>query len=154
MSKICEEVAKFVEPIIEKNGMELVDVEFKKLYGQDTLIIYVDKEGGMDLISCEQIHNAISGPLDELDPTQGKAYTLNVSSPGLDRPFKTEKDFLKHMDEDVEISLYKPLDGTKDKKFEAKLIGYNTDSIDVEYKGKKINLNIKDIALIHCAIKF
>ncbi len=152
MSKITEEVAKFVEPIIEKNGMELVDVEFKKMYGQDTLIIYVDKEGGMDLNACELIHNAISDPLDELDPTQGKAYTLNVSSPGLDRPFKTEKDFLKHIGEDVEVSLYQPIE--KLKKFEAKLVSYNKDNIDVEYKGKKINLNIKDIALIHAAIKF
>ena len=152
MSKICEEVAKFVQPIIEKNGMELVDVEFKKQYGQDTLIVYVDKEGGMDLNSCELIHNAISDPLDELDPTNGKAYTLNVSSPGLDRPFKTEKDFLKHINDDVEVSLYSPID--KLKKFEAKLISYNKDSIDVELKGKTINIDIKNIALIHVAIKF
>ena len=152
MSKICEEVAKFVQPIIESNGMELVDVEFKKQYGQDTLIVYVDKEGGMDLNSCELIHNAISDPLDELDPTNGKAYTLNVSSPGLDRPFKTEKDFLKHINDDVEISLYSPID--KLKKFEAKLISYNKDSIDVELKGKTINIDIKNIALIHVAIKF
>ncbi len=152
MSKICEEVAKLVEPIINQNGMELVDVEFKKLYGQDTLIVYVDKEGGMDLNACELIHNAISDPLDELDPTQGKAYNLNVSSPGLDRPFKTQKDFEKHLNEDVEISLYAPID--KLKKFEAKLVKYNGDNIDVEYKGKILNLNIKDIAVIHVAIKF
>ena len=152
MSKICEEVAKFVQPIIESNGMELVDVEFKKQYGQDTLTVFVDKEGGMDLIACEQIHNAISDPLDELDPTNGKAYVLNVSSPGLDRPFKTQRDYERHMNQDVEISLYAPID--KLKKFEAKLISYNTDSIDVELKGKTINIDIKNIALIHVAIKF
>jgi len=152
MSQITEKVAKFVEPIIEQNGMELVDVEFKKLYGQDTLIIYVDKDGGMDLNSCELIHNAISDPLDEIDPTNGKAYNLNVSSPGLDRPFKTERDYLKHIGDDVEISLYEPIE--KLKKFEAKLVNYNKDNIDVEYKEKKININIKNIALIHVAIKF
>ena len=152
MSKMIEDVTNVVKPIIEKNGMELVDVEFKKMYGQDTLIIYCDKEGGMDLNSCELIHNAISDPLDALDPTNGKAYNLNVSSPGLDRPFKTEKDYLKHMGEDVEISLYQPID--KLKKFEAKLIGYNSDSITVEYKKKNYNLDIKNIALINAAIKF
>ncbi len=152
MSKLIDDVTNVVKPIIEENGMELVDVEFKKLYGQDTLIIYVDKEGGMDLIACEKIHNAISDPLDELDPTQGRAYNLNVSSPGLDRPFKTEKDFLKHINEDVEISLYSPID--KLKKFEAKLLAYNGDSIDVEVKNKKINIEAKNIALIHVAIKF
>ena len=152
MSKITESVAELVRPIIEANGMELVDVEFKKQYGQDTLTVFVDKEGGMDLIACEKIHNAISDPLDELDPTAGKAYVLNVSSPGLDRPFKTQKDFEKHLNEDVEISLYAPID--KLKKFEAKLLRYNGESIDVELKGKKINIDIKNIALIHVAIKF
>lgn len=152
MSKLIDDVTKVVQPIIEQNGMELVDVEFKKMYGQDTLIIYCDKEGGMDLNSCELIHNAISTPLDELDPTNGRAYNLNVSSPGLDRPFKTEKDYLKHMNEDVEISLYQPID--KLKKFEAKLIGYNSESIVVEYNKKNYNLDINNIALIHVAIKF
>ena len=65
---------------------------------------------------------------------------------------KTQKDFEKHLNEDVEISLYAPID--KLKKFEAKLVSYNGDNIDVEYKGKKLNLNIKDIAVIHVAIKF
>ena len=152
MSQITDKVAEFVRPIIENEGMELVDVEFKKQYGQDTLTVFVDKEGGMDLIACEKIHNAISDPLDELDPTQGRAYNLNVSSPGLDRPFKTQKDFEKHLNEDVEISLYAPIE--KLKKFEAKLVSYNGDNIDVEYKGKILNLNIKDIAVIHVAIKF
>ncbi|MBE5762879.1 MAG: ribosome maturation factor RimP [Clostridiales bacterium] len=152
MSQITDKVAEFVRPIIENNGMELVDVEFKKQYGQDTLTVFVDKEGGMDLIACEKIHNAISDPLDELDPTNGKAYVLNVSSPGLDRPFKTQRDYEKHLNQDVEISLYAPIE--KLKKFEAKLLAYNVDSIDVEYKGKKINIDIKNIALIHEAIKF
>ena len=152
MSKITDSVAEFVRPIIESNGMELVDVEFKKQYGQDTLTVFVDKEGGMDLIACEKIHNAISDPLDELDPTQGKAYVLNVSSPGLDRPFKTQRDYERHLNQDVEISLYAPIE--KLKKFEAKLVSYNVDSIDVELKGKKINIDIKNIALIHEAIKF
>ena len=152
MSKMIEDVTNVVKPIIEKNGMELVDVEFKKMYGQDTLIIYCDKEGGMDLNSCELIHNAISDPLDALDPTNGKAYNLNVSSPGLDRPFKTQRDYERHLNQDVEISLYAPIE--KLKKFEAKLVSYNVDSIDVELKGKKINIDIKNIALIHEAIKF
>ena len=152
MSKITDSVAEFVRPIIEQNGIELVDVEFKKQYGQDTLTVFVDKEGGMDLIACEQIHNAISDPLDELDPTNGKAYVLNVSSPGLDRPFKTDRDFEKHINGDVEISLYAPID--KLKKFEGKLVAYDGETCDVEYKGQTIKLNIKDIAVIRAAIKF
>lgn len=153
MSKMIDSVKACVEPIIISHGMELVDIEFKKIYGQDTLTIFVDKEGGMDLNACELIHNAIDAPLDELDPTQGKPYNLNVSSPGLDRPLKTQRDFEKKMNTDVEVSLYKPLDN-KLKKFEGKLVGFENDVCEIEYKNEKIKINLKDIAVIRSAIKF
>ena len=110
MSKITESVKILVEPIVENLGMELVDVEFKKLYGQDTLIVYVDKEGGVCLDDCENVHNAIDQPLDNLDPTLGKPYNLNVSSPGIDRPLKTAKDFNKKIGLEMEVSLFKPIE--------------------------------------------
>lgn len=157
MPKITESVKSLVEPIVENLGMELVDVEYKKLYGQDTLIVYIDKEGGVSLDDCELVHNAIDAPLDELDPTEGKAYNLNVSSPGIDRPLKTKKDFMRKMNLDVEVSLYKPCaEVGKDKKFVAKLIGYDDENniVELEYKTKNIKLNIKDVALIREAIVF
>ena len=153
MSKIIEDVKNCVEPIIQSLNMELVDVEFKKQYGQDTLTIFIDKDGGVDLDACELVHNAIDAPLDELDPTSGKAYTLNVSSPGLDRPIKTERDFEKKMNSDVEVSLYKPLEN-KLKKFEGKLVGYDKETCSIEYKNKILKINLKDIAGIRSAIKF
>ena len=159
MSKIVDEVTKIVEPIILNNGMELVEVEFKKIAGQDNLTIYIDKDGGVDLNDCELIHNAIDEPLDELDPTNGAAYTLNVSSPGIDRPLKTPRDYEKALtkeDKDYEVSLYKQieLNGKKVKKIEAALCAYDGESVDLDYKGKQIKLNIKDIALIKPVIKF
>ena len=157
MSKITDSVKELVEPIITANGMELVDVEYKKLYGQDTLIIYIDKDGGVDLNDCELIHNAIDAPLDELDPTNGAAYNLNVSSPGIDRPLKTPRDFAKKLGLEMEVSLYKPLaELGKIKKFNAILLGYdeNTQEVELEYKTKNLKLNIKDIALIREAIHF
>lgn len=157
MSKITESVKNLVEPIVENLGMELVDVEYKKLYGQDTLIVYIDKIGGVSLDDCELVHNAIDEPLDELDPTEGKAYNLNVSSPGIDRPLKTKKDFMRKMNLDVEVSLYKPdPEVGKDKKFVAKLIGFDEENntVELEYKTKNIKLNIKDVALIREAIVF
>ena len=100
------------------------------------------------------MHNAIDAPLDELDPTNGKPYTLNVSSPGLDRPFKTLRDYRKHVGEEIEISLYKPVDGKK--KFEAVLKGVDDDltTATVSMEGKTIQLNIKEIALARAVIKF
>ncbi len=157
MSKIIESVKQLVEPIIAANAMELVDVEYKKLYGQDTLIIYIDKDGGVDLNDCELIHNAIDAPLDELDPTDGTPYNLNVSSPGIDRPLKTARDFAKKMGLEMEVSLYKPLaEFGKLKQFNAILLGYdeNNQEVELEYKSKNLKLNIKDIAVIREAIHF
>ncbi|MDE7192259.1 MAG: ribosome maturation factor RimP [Clostridia bacterium] len=157
MSKITDSVKQIVEPIIAANAMELVDVEYKKLYGQDTLIVYIDKDGGVDLNDCELIHNAIDMPLDELDPTDGAPYNLNVSSPGIDRPLKTARDFAKKTGLEMEVSLYKPLaELGKLKKFNAVLLGYdeNTQEVELEYKSKNLKLNIKDIAVIREAIHF
>lgn len=157
MSKITESVKELVDPIIAQNDMELVDVEYKKLYGQDTLIVYIDKDGGVDLNDCELIHNAIDAPLDELDPTCGALYNLNVSSPGIDRPLKTARDFAKKSGLEMKVSLYKPLQELgKVKKFNAILLGYDeeTQEVELEYKSKNLKLNIKDIALIREAIHF
>ncbi len=157
MSKITESVFALIAPIVENNGMEVVEVEYKNLYGQDTVIVYIDKEGGVTLDDCELIHNAIDQPMDELDPTDGKPYNLNVSSPGIDRPLKTERDFVKKMGMEMEVSLYKPVaELGKVKKFNAKLIGYDDGQriVELEYKTKNIKLNIKDIALIREAIIF
>ncbi len=155
MSKICDSVQELIQPILDKMNIELVEVEFKKRGDNDgSLTVYIDKEGGVSLDDCEAVHNAIDAPLDELDPTGGKPYTLNVSSPGLDRPFKTIRDYRKHLGEEIEISLYKPVDGNK--KFEAVLNSVDDafTQITASVKGKTIQLNIKDIALARAVIKF
>lgn len=155
MSKICDLVEALVKPVLESMNMELVEVEFKKRGDNDgSLTIYIDKDGGVSLDDCEAVHNAIDAPLDELDPTNGKPYTLNVSSPGLDRPFKTLRDYRKHVGEEIEISLYKPVEGKK--KFEAVLEDVDDDltTATVSLKGKTIQLNIKEIALARAVIKF
>lgn len=155
MSKICDSVQQLIQPILDSMNIELVEVEFKKRGENDgSLTVYIDKDGGVSLDDCEAVHNAIDAPLDELDPTSGKPYTLNVSSPGLDRPFKTLRDYRKHLGEEIEISLYKPVEGNK--KFEAVLDdvddGFN--SVTVTLNKKTIQLNIKDIALARAVIKF
>lgn len=154
MSKICDSVSALVSPILEKMGIELVEVEFRKRGDQCDLTVYIDKDGGVSLDDCEAVHNAIDAPLDELDPTDGKPYTLNVSSPGLDRPYKTLRDYRKHIGEETEFSLYKPVEGVK--KFEAVLKDVDDDftTVTVDLKGKTIQLNIKEIALARAVIKF
>lgn len=152
MSKVIDAVRDTIEKIVTEHGMELVDIEYKKQYDMMTLTVFIDKEGGVDLNDCETIHRAIDAPLDDIDPTDGQPYNLNVSSPGLDRPYKTERDFAKNIGKEVEVSLYKPID--KLKKFEATLEGYEDGIVTLNYKNKTINLDIKDVAVIRTAIKF
>ena len=155
MSKICDSVQQLIQPILDSMNIELVEVEFKKRGENDgSLTVYIDKDGGVSLDDCEAVHNAIDAPLDELDPTSGKPYTLNVSSPGLDRPFKTLRDYRKHRCEEIERSLYKPVEGNK--KFEAVLedVDDGFTSVTVTLNKKTIQLNIKDIALARAVIKF
>ena len=93
--KTIEEVIAFLQPIAEAVGVEIVDAEWNMR--EKSLTVFIDREEGVDLITCEKFHRAIDAPLDELDPTFGEGYTLNCSSPGLDRPFKKPRDFERNM---------------------------------------------------------
>ena len=110
--KSNQEILEFLSPIAQSVGVEIAEVEFKQ--GKNpALTIFIDKEGGVDLDSCERFHRAIDQPLDEFDPTFGQPYTLNVSSLGVDRPFKTDKDFNSHLGQMVEVKLYNSIRGKK-----------------------------------------
>lgn len=155
MSKIADAVTELVKPIVEGLGMELVEVLFAKTKEGDALTVFIDKEGGVSLNDCEAVHNAIDAPLDDLDPTDGKPYTLNVSSPGLDRPFKTDRDFAKHIGFKVETSLFAPIAGVG-KKFVATLAAYDPQGgvVTLELDGKSVAIDKKDIAIIREHIEF
>ena len=116
-----------------------------------SLTVDIDKDGGVDLDACEAFHNAIDAPLDEFNPYDG-AYTLNVSSPGLDRPLKTERDFTRALGEDVEIKLFAPMRGKK--YFEGTLTGYDGNTVTVKIGEKEEKFQITKIAKINKAIKF
>ena len=107
--KPVEEIKTFLNDIAIPMGIEIVDVEVNG----ENLTVFIETEAGVDLDTCERFHNAIMEPIDELDPSFGAAYTLNVSSPGLDRPFKTVRDFERNLGKEVEIKLYAPLKGKK-----------------------------------------
>lgn len=128
--KPAEEIERFLQPIAKELSVELLEAkwEFKKSGASLTLVI--DAEGGVDLNLCEAFHRAVDAPLDELDPTYGAPYTLNCSSAGLDRPFKTESDYLRHMGEKIEIHLYAAQEGKKT--FEGVLVGYGAEGVRME----------------------
>ena len=149
--KPVEEIQNTLQPIADEMQIEIVEVEVKQ--GREpALTVYIDTETGVDLNTCEKFHRAIDPVLDELDPTFGAPYTLNVSSPGLDRPLKTARDFQKRMGERVEVKLYAPLKGKKF--FEATLVGYDGNCVELEEKGETLKLELSKIAKICKAIDF
>ena len=127
MSKISEEVEKFILPIVESLGCELVEVEFAKKYNGDNLTVFIDKQGGVNIEDCERVHNAIDEPLDELNPTNDKPYTLNVSSVGLDRPIISNKDYERNMGEVLEVKLFQAIE--KKKLFVGKLVRFSDEEV-------------------------
>lgn len=144
MSKISEEVEKLITPIAEKFGLEIVQVEFAKKYNGDNLTVFIDKAGGVTIEDCEALHNAIDEPLDELDPTNGKPYTLNVSSPGVDRPIVTDKDYSRNIGNQLEIKLFQAID--KKKIFVGNLKSFSENTITLEIGGDEIELDRKLIS--------
>ena len=95
-----------LSPVLEELAYELVDLEFVKEGQSWYLRLYLDKEGGITLDDCEKASRAIEVVMDEKDPIE-QAYYLEVSSPGLDRPLKKEKDFIKYAGEVVDVKLYR-----------------------------------------------
>ena len=113
MGKIADITKEAVAPIIEKLNYILVDVEYKKLNNQNTIIIYIDKLGGITLDDCELVSKKLDAILDDLNPTNDVPYNLNISSPGLDRPLKLDWDFTKNLNKEVEVKFYVPFNGKK-----------------------------------------
>ncbi len=149
--KPIEEIQNALQPIANEMQIEIVEIEFKQGHSP-ALTVYIDIEGGVDLNTCEKFHRAIDPVLDEVDPTFGAAYTLNVSSPGLDRPLKTARDFEKCIGEKVEVKLFAPLKGKKF--FEATLVGYDDNCVLLLEKDVEFKLEKAKIAKICRAIDF
>lgn len=152
MANVKEKVEEFITPIVEKLGLgiEIVEVAYEKKNTGMNLTVYIDKKGGVTLDDCEAVHNAIDEPLDELDPTNNQSYILNVSSPGLDRELKTDKDFNRNINEVLEINLFKKI-GLK-KKFVGELTGFDESTLKIKEKnGKEISI---DRSLISKATKY
>jgi ribosome maturation factor RimP len=133
---------KLLEPTIERLGYELTDLELK-LGGRDGLLrIFIDKDEGIDIEDCEAVSRQVSAILDVEDPLPGH-YTLEVSSPGLDRTLTKPAHFQRFMGEDVKVKLRFPLDGRRN--FRGELKAANDDQIEVEVDGQSFSLPLATI---------
>ena len=140
-----------LSPIVESNGFELVDVEYVKEAGNWYLRGYIDKPGGITVNDCETVSRAFSDRLDEDDFIED-SYIMEISSPGLDRPLKKEKDFARSIGKLVEIRTYRPIE--KQKEFCGELTAYDNNSVTIDEEGTPRTFDKKDIALVRLAIDF
>lgn len=153
MSKVADLVFDCVNPIAESLGLEVVDVEFGKKVNGNNLTIYIDKVGGVTIDDCEALHKLIDTPLDELDPTNGSPYILNVSSCGLDRPLKTLKDYKRNIGKLVEVKFYKPFNGKKN--YEGIICGATESELAIKDSDNNIiNIDRELIANVQLVIDF
>ena len=146
--KKAEELAL---PIIEDEGFEFVDVEYVKEAGEWYLRLYIDKEGGITIDDCENVSRKFSDALDKADFID-EAYVMEVSSPGLLRPLKKDRDFQRNIGKPVEIKTFKPIDGEKE--FVGELEAFTADEITINTDDKRMNIARKDISLIRQYIEF
>lgn len=143
---------ELVLPLVEANNFELVDVEYVKEAGTWYLRIYIDKEGGININDCELVSRAFSEILDKEDPIED-AYILEVSSPGLGRPLKKDKDFQRNLGEEVEVRTYKPIN--KQKEFVGLLDAWDKETVTLQLEsGEVMTIARADIALIRQYIEF
>ena len=143
---------ELIQPLIDANHFELVDVEWVKEGANWYLRVYIDKEGGITVDDCELVSRAFEETLDKEDYIS-ENYIFEVSSPGLDRPLKKEKDFIRNIGKDVEVKLYKAIN--KEKEFVGILTAYDDETVTLEMDDEStMTFNRSDIAIIRQAFFF
>jgi len=138
-------------PILESLGFEMVDVEFVKEGSDYYLRAYIDKEGGITIDDCETVSRRLEAELDREDFIP-EAYILEVSSPGLGRTLKKDRDFVREKGKDVDIKLFKAVDGSKE--YTGALEGFDDTSVTIVTDGVLKSFERTNIAKISLTLDF
>lgn len=149
--KIKSTVEEMIQPYLNEQGFELVDIEYVKEGSSWFLRVYVDKEGGIDIDDCVMISEQLSAKLDETDPIP-TVYFLEVSSPGAERPLKKPEDVTKAVGKNVYVTTYGPVNGMKE--FEGKLLSFDGSELVIEAGKKQHAVPYDKIASARLAILF
>ena len=149
--QIIDTSTKIINEIIKGKEYELVDVEYVKEGPFMYLRIYLDKEGGITIDDCSEISRAFNKKIDEINFID-EQYYLEVSSPGVERPFKKEADYIKNLNEEVEVKLFSPVN--KLKHIKGTLLKKEPESIVVKVNGEEISIEIKNISKINKVVEF
>lgn len=147
-----QKTEELLKPLMEEYRFELVDVEYVKEGGSWYLRAYIDKEGGITVDDCELVSRRMSDLLDQKDYIE-ESYIFEVSSPGLGRPLKKEKDYVRSMGKELEIRTYRAIN--KEKEFYGVLKAYDDETVTIEMDDKTEMTFVKsEIALIRLAFDF
>ena len=144
-------VAQSIEPVLEEMGFELVDMEYLSERGRWVLRIFVDKEGGITLDECAQVSREVGDLIDVKDFITHE-YTLEVSSPGLDRPLKKQADFLKVIGKKVKLKMAVPVDGRR--RFTGYLRKFQDGDLYLEIGNNLFTLAWKDVEKANLVYEF
>ena len=152
MAKVSDISEAKVRPLIEEMGYELLEVEYKKEFDGMSLIFTIDSENGVTIDDCEKVNKAIDPVIDELNPTNDEPYTLVVSSPGLDRQLKTDRDLKRTIGKEVTLTLFSKIDGKKS--FEGELLAFDEKTVTIRTGDGEKNFDRDKIAGLKLVIKF
>ena len=151
MSKLTDAVLALAEPVAAQQGCEIWDVEYVKEAGTWYLRVLLDKEGGVDILDCENISRALSDLLDEADPIEG-SYIFEVSSAGAERQLKRPSDFEKFLGSPVLLKTYQNRDGRKE--FPGVLKEYDGGAVVLEMGKQELRFEKNEVAMVRLRIVF
>jgi ribosome maturation factor RimP len=141
---IVDQVEKLISPLVEANKIELVDVQFATEHGEKILRVFLDKDGGFGLGDCEEMSRQIGEAIEKSD-FLSYSYILEVSSPGLERVLKKEKDFLKFLGKKIKVSVYEPINGQRN--FQGNIVSAKDGRVEIDdVTGKVVAIEITKIA--------
>ena len=151
MSKLTDRVSALVRPVVEEEGCSLWDVEYVREAGTWYLRVFIDKEGGVGIDDCERISRRLDPILDEQDPIPD-SYVFEVGSAGAERELKRPSDFAQFMGREVELRLYRPLDGKKS--FVGALCGYEDGVVTLSVGGETLRFEKNQTAKVNLHVSF
>ena len=151
MKKVTEIVAELAAPVAAEFGCELWDTEYVREAGQWFLRLYLDKDGGVDILDCENVSRRVSDLLDEADPIEG-SYIFEVSSAGAERQLKRPSDFEKFLGSPVLLKTYQNRDGRKE--FPGVLKEYDGGAVILEMGKQELRFEKNEVAMVLLRIVF
>lgn len=145
MSKLTDKIAEIARPVVEEEGCSLWDVEYVREAGTWYLRVFIDRDGGVSIDDCERVSRRLDPILDEEDPIPD-SYIFEVGSAGADRELKRPRDFEQFMGSEVEVKLYRPVDGSKH--YTGTLTGYEDGSVSLSVGEKTLRFPKEQVAQV------